>query len=156
MSTLPTSALMIHFKDYEQYHQTQGNKMTHLVGIPAVLFSLLGLLAYVVLYSPYPDAWFRIDLGLLLVVAGTIFAFKTDWKLAIPFVLYVYLNYLLARHLSVTTLVVIQIVGWILQFVGHGVYEKKKPAFFTSVSHLFVGPMWIFGWAIGYYKPPNR
>lgn len=147
---------MIHFKDYEQYHQTRGNKFTHLPGIPLVLFSLLGLLSYVILYNPNPESWLRVDLGIVLVLWGAIFAFKTDWKLAIPFSLYAFLNYLLARHLSLSVLAGIQIVGWVLQFWGHFVYEKKSPAFLTSISHLFVGPMWIFAWAIGYYKPPNK
>jgi len=156
MSTLPTSALMIYFKDYEQFHQTKGNKLTHLLGIPLVLFSLVGLLSYVVLWNPNPEFWLRLDLGVLLFLGGAIFALKTDWKVGIPFTLYAFLNYLVARHLSLSVLAALQIVGWILQFVGHGVYEKKSPAFFTSVSHLFVGPMWIFSWAIGYYKPPSR
>jgi uncharacterized membrane protein YGL010W len=155
MSSLPSSALMIHFKDYEQYHRTYGNKVTHLIGIPAVLFSLLGLLSQVVLYSATPESAFRIDLGALLVVGGAIFSIRTDWKLAIPFILYIYLNYLISRHLNLSALAAIQVVGWVLQLWGHFFYEKKSPAFFTSISHLFVGPMWIFAWAIRYYKPPE-
>lgn len=34
--------------------------------------------------------------------------------------------------------------GWILQFVGHGVFEKKSPAFLTNVAHLLIGPLWWF------------
>ena len=153
MSTLPSSALMIYFKDYEQYHQTRGNKRTHLLGIPLVLFSLVGLLSHAVLWTASQESLFPIDLGLLLVVAGALFSLKVDWKLGIPFVLYAYLNYLLARHLTLNSLIALQIVGWILQLFGHIVYERKSPAFLTSVEHLFVGPMWIFAWVIGYYKP---
>jgi len=155
MSTLPTSALMIHFKDYEQYHQTKGNKRTHLAGIPFVLFSLVGLLSHGVLWSASPGSLFPVDLGLLLAVAGGIYAIRVDWKLGIPFFLYAYANYLLARHLALNLLIAIQVAGWVLQLFGHLVYEKKSPAFFTSLEHLFIGPMWIFAWVIGYYKPGN-
>ncbi len=31
------------------------------------------------------------------------------------------------------------VVGWILQFVGHSVYEKRQPAFLTNAVHLLVG-----------------
>ena len=153
MSTLPTSALLIHFKDYEQFHQTKGNKITHMAGIPFVLFSLVGLLAHLTLWSPSVDSLFQIDLGLLLALFGGIYSIRVDYKLGIPFALYVYLNYLLARHVPLSYLTVIQILGWVFQLGGHAYYEKKSPAFFTSVEHLFIGPMWIFAWAIGYYKP---
>ena len=35
------------------------------------------------------------------------------------------------------------VVGWIFQFVGHSVYEKRSPAFLTNALHLLVGPLWI-------------
>jgi uncharacterized membrane protein YGL010W len=153
MSALPTPALLIYFKDYEQYHRTKGNKMTHIIGIPAVLFSLLGLLAKVVLWSPAPGSLWTLDLGVILLLFGAAFSLKVDWKLGIPFTLFSALNYLLARHLSLPTLVVLQILAWVLQLAGHYVYEKKSPAFLTSLEHLFIGPMWIFSFFIGYYKP---
>ena len=153
MSTLPTSALMIHFKDYEQYHKSKGNKRTHLVGIPFVLFSLLGLLSHGVLWTASQESLFPVDFGVILAVAGGIYSIRVDWKLGIPFFLYTYVNYLFARHLSLNLLIALQIAGWIFQLFGHFYYEKKSPAFFTSLEHLFIGPMWIFAWAIGYYKP---
>jgi uncharacterized membrane protein YGL010W len=158
MSTLPTSALMIHFKDYEQYHRNKYNKVCHYFGIPLVLFSLLGLLAQIVLWAPIngelaTDALFRLDLGLILFVVGAIFAIRIDFKLAIPFAVFTFLNYLVARHLSLGWLLTIQTIGWVFQLVGHYAYEKRSPAFFTTISHLIIGPMWVFARAIGYYKP---
>ena len=153
MNTLPSSALLIYFKDYEQYHRNQKNKMTHLIGLPAVVFSLLGLLAHVILWMPSPESLFQIDLGLILMLIGCAFSFKLDYKLAIPFSLYSYLNYLLARHLSLSILTAIQIIGWTFQFWGHLVYEKRAPALLTSIEHIFIGPMWFFSWITGYYKP---
>ena len=156
MSTLPTSALMIHFKDYEQYHQHKTNKLCHNLGVPLVMFSLLGLLAQVVLWSPSldfgMDGLFRMDLGLLVFLWGAGFAIKTDFKLSIPFILFTALNYLVARHLSIGVLVALQILGWVFQLVGHYAYEKRSPAFLTTLSHLFVGPMWVFARWIGYYQ----
>ena len=153
MTTLPSSALMIYFKDYEQYHRTPGNKRTHFIGIPLVMFSLLGLLSRVVLWTPAPASLFPLDLGIILFLAGAIFSIRVDWKLGIPFSLFVYANYLWARHLPLNLLIALQVAGWVLQLLGHFVYEKKSPAFLTSLEHLFIGPMWIFSWIIGYYKP---
>jgi uncharacterized membrane protein YGL010W len=149
---------MIHFKDYEQYHRNKNNKVCHYFGIPLVLFSLLGLLAQIVLWAPIngdlaTETIFRIDLGLILLIIGAVFAVRIDFKLAIPFGVFTYLNYLISRHLPLGWLIVIQIIGWTLQLVGHYVYEKRSPAFFTTLSHLIIGPLWVFARMIGYYKP---
>jgi uncharacterized membrane protein YGL010W len=32
--------------------------------------------------------------------------------------------------------------GWALQIVGHRVFEKNKPAFFSDPYYLLVGPVW--------------
>lgn len=130
--------------------------MTHIVGIPTVILSLVGLLSEVILWAPNPESLYRLDLGILLVLAGAIFSLRVDYKVGIPFSLYIYLNYLVARHLPINVLVGIQILGWVFQLYGHKVYEKKAPAFLTSIEHLFVGPMWIFSWLIGYYKPSSQ
>ena len=148
---------MIHFKDYERFHQTKNNKLCHYIAVPLVLFSLLGLLSYVVLWTPSlengAESLFRIDLGLLLFIFGAFYAFRIDKKLAVPYLLYSYLNYLVARHLSLSVLVGIQAAAWTVQFIGHYAYEKKSPAFFTNIAQLMIGPMWTFAKAIGYYSP---
>lgn len=34
--------------------------------------------------------------------------------------------------------------GWVLNFIGHGVYEKKAPAFADDPLSFFAGPVWDF------------
>jgi uncharacterized membrane protein YGL010W len=45
------------------------------------------------------------------------------------------------------------VLGWIFQFIGHSVYEKRQPAFFRNVVHLLVGPLWILNDIIPVVKP---
>jgi uncharacterized membrane protein YGL010W len=33
--------------------------------------------------------------------------------------------------------------GWALQFVGHYVFEKQPPSFFSDPLYLLVGPLWV-------------
>jgi uncharacterized membrane protein YGL010W len=33
--------------------------------------------------------------------------------------------------------------GWALQFIGHYVFEKNKPAFYGDAYYLLVGPAWV-------------
>src|SRR5437667_11067908 len=37
---------------------------------------------------------------------------------------------------------VLFLVGWVLQFVGHAI-EGNRPAFFKSPMYLLVGPWWL-------------
>jgi uncharacterized membrane protein YGL010W len=41
------------------------------------------------------------------------------------------------------------VFGWILQGVGHYVYERNSPAFFRNFVHLAVGQLWILAKATG-------
>jgi uncharacterized membrane protein YGL010W len=33
--------------------------------------------------------------------------------------------------------------GWALQYIGHYVFEKNKPAFYGDPYYLLVGPVWV-------------
>ncbi|PYQ19595.1 MAG: hypothetical protein DMF81_21345, partial [Acidobacteria bacterium] len=55
----------------------------------------------------------------------------------------------LGRPLPPGLALVLFVLGWVLQFVGHYVYEKRSPAFFRNLAHLLVGPLWIVAKAVG-------
>ena len=42
---------------------------------------------------------------------------------------------------------VLFIVGWILQFVGHAI-EGNQPAFFRNPVYLLIGPLWLLRRAV--------
>jgi uncharacterized membrane protein YGL010W len=42
------------------------------------------------------------------------------------------------------------IVGWIFQFVGHAI-EGNQPAFFKNPVYLLVGPLWILRRAVAVF-----
>jgi uncharacterized membrane protein YGL010W len=41
------------------------------------------------------------------------------------------------------------VFGWILQGIGHWVYEKNSPAFVRNVVHLAVGQLFLLARAVG-------
>jgi uncharacterized membrane protein YGL010W len=52
---------------------------------------------------------------------------------------------------------VLFVIGWILQFVGHAI-EGNQPAFFKHPVYLLVGPLWVirrFASALGLLRPPT-
>jgi uncharacterized membrane protein YGL010W len=125
------------FASYSDYHRTPGNKITHYLGIPMILFSTLGLLSVFKITS-------LLDVGFLLWVAATLYYLSLDWKRAAPFSILTLALYWLSLRVSIPIHWVLFVAGWILQGIGHYVYEKKSPAFFTNLTHILIGPFWIF------------
>jgi uncharacterized membrane protein YGL010W len=134
------------FADYADHHRTSGNKRLHRLGIPLIVFSLLGLLAHIHL------GWARgveLDAALLLIVISELYYFLLEWRLALAMLVVSGALYFLARALPLPVLWLLFIAGWILQFVGHAVYEKRQPAFARNLVHLLIGPLWILNDIIG-------
>jgi uncharacterized membrane protein YGL010W len=128
------------FADYAAYHQTNGNKWFHRIGIPLIMLTLLGMLARVRIASVRE---FRIDAAVVLIAIAVIYYLILEWRLAIPMLIVSIAFYLIAARLPMSSNVVLFILGWIFQFIGHSVYEHKQPAFFRNVVHLLIGPLWI-------------
>ena len=117
--------------DYARYHESPGNRLCHAMGIPLIMLAVVrwtqwpglpwipGAAAVLPLYIYW-------DAGLGLAMAGVILFMAT-----------------VAPLLSPGAVWGAFILGWIFQFVGHAVFEKKSPAFTRNLIHLLVGPMWI-------------
>ena len=41
------------------------------------------------------------------------------------------------------------VLGWVLQFVGHRVFEGRSPAFLSNLIHILVGPAWLLRKYVG-------
>lgn len=135
-----------YFKDYDAYHSTTGNEICHCFGIPFILVSVLGLLSAWVIEpgSIFGSPLLRVDGGLILWALAAIWYLLLDWKLGISFSFVALGGYFFGRTLPPSVLWALFVVGWVLQGIGHAKYEKKSPAFFRNVTHLLIGPLWIF------------
>lgn len=128
------------FADYSSHHQTAGNKWCHRVGIPVIMISLLGMLARVVLWQG--DAM-RLDTAMLLIALAAIYYLMLDLRLGALMIVASILMYLLGAWLPLSVNIGLFVAGWILQFIGHSVYEKRQPAFLRNLVHLLIGPLWL-------------
>jgi uncharacterized membrane protein YGL010W len=135
-----------HFSDYSSFHRTPGNKACHYVGIPLIVLSLLALLARVPLFEA---GGFTVTAAEALVVAATVYYLTLDTALAVVMLAASALMAALGRVLPVPVSIGLFVLGWVFQFVGHYVYEKKSPAFARNLVHLLVGPLWIAARAVG-------
>jgi uncharacterized membrane protein YGL010W len=139
-------ALRARFDEYARFHATQGNQACHSVGIPMIVFAILALLAHV---SVAPLGGFGLTAAEVVLAAATLYCLSLDAVLALLMLAVSAVFVAAGRHVSLLVALGLFLLGWILQFVGHYVYEKKAPAFFQNLTHLLVGPLWILAKAVG-------
>lgn len=139
-----TSRLDALWADYEAHHRSAGNKWCHTAGIPLIVAGLLGLLSVPVFRL---GGW-PVEAALLVVLAAGAVYLWLDAPLGAALVGVTLAIYLGARLLPWPVALGLFVVGWAFQFIGHGVYEKRSPAFFHNFTHLLVGPLWVLNHAL--------
>ena len=140
-------------EEYGESHQNPTNKTIHWVCVPAIFFSTVGLFWSIpqgplggLLPAPF-DLY--LNWATVLLVLTTIWYLRMSVPLAVG-MLGVSLSMiaLCVGVLSVSsaplwqTSLIVFIVAWAGQFVGHKI-EGKKPSFFKDLQFLLVGPMWL-------------
>ena len=120
------------FDEYSESHQNPTNKKIHWVCVPAILFSIIGIIAH-----------FSALLTALLIVLTLIFYARLDLVLAVAMAaLLVVMAWLIyALPVGIGVYIAIFVIAWVGQFYGHKV-EGKKPSFFKDLQFLLIGPVW--------------
>ncbi|MGI9280051.1 MAG: DUF962 domain-containing protein [Endozoicomonas sp.] len=118
---------------YAESHQNPTNKLIHWVCVPAIMFSILGII------------WSFSTIAAFVAMAITmIFYFMLSLPLSLAIIGVYAAMAFIAESIGEPLLMVsiaIFVVSWIFQFVGHKV-EGKKPSFFEDIQFLLVGPLW--------------
>ena len=130
---------------YAAYHLNDKNILTHFIGIPFIVFSILCLTARV----GFIGVGIELTLALGLIVVTSIYYLSLDRIFAFIMLVVLLAMYPLAlkiAHLDwmlwLSLSIGIFVVGWLFQFVGH-FYEKKKPAFTDDIIGLAIGPLFV-------------
>jgi uncharacterized membrane protein YGL010W len=138
----------LYLDKYGESHQNKTNKMIHWLCVPAILFSLAGILMSIPFFME--KTWYVNWAGIILALA-LIFYLRLSISMFIGFVLVSFLllygNYalLIAVGSSLNLFyisIAIFIIAWIGQFIGHKI-EGKKPSFLDDVKYLLIGPAWL-------------
>ncbi|KAI1115210.1 DUF962 domain-containing protein [Nemania sp. NC0429] len=141
---------------YGAYHDNSVNVAIHMVCVPLILFSGFTLSANTGTLIPLPDAMtipnLDLNLGtlaalvwgglyvLLEPVAGSVLALLCLGGAAIG-------NAALSRDPTLTNqaALVIHVVCWLLQFLGHGAFERRAPALLDNlVQAIFLAPLFVW------------
>lgn len=142
---------------YLRYHRNPKNRLTHFVGVPLIMFSLLVLLDL----ARVEVGGFSISAATMLVVVVLIYYFRLDAVLAAAMTLFIAVLLVAAHGVASEgvrpALVVFAatfVGGWALQLIGH-VFEGKKPALMDNFFQIFIAPIFLMAevfFAFGYKR----
>lgn len=127
--------------EYASSHQNKTNKLIHYFAVPVIFWTITAMLWVVKL--PYVE-----NLAVVVTVLIGLYYISKDIKLAIQMIVISVLCLVLNDFLESQGLpllyiaLVLFIIAWIFQFIGHKI-EGKKPSFFKDLQFLLIGPAWI-------------
>jgi uncharacterized membrane protein YGL010W len=137
--------LEAHMGMYTAYHRNRMNRIIHFVMVPAIVWTLMVALDLVILAQ-------GISLAMPVVGALLIWYFMLDYALGfattmvytVLLVMAVWMNaYLNDAQTSLMIAGAVFVGSWIFQFIGHGVWEKRRPALADNLLQVFIAPMFI-------------
>ncbi len=134
---------------YGESHLNPTNKLIHWVCVPAILFSLIGLLKCIPFFV---ERDFMLNWAALVLIGALLYYLRLSIPMFLGFVvvallvLYANQKILAAMDGSYSRLALFSIsvfvVAWIGQFIGHKI-EGKKPSFMDDLQFLLIGPAWL-------------
>ena len=140
------------FDEYAVSHQNKTNQLIHFICVPAIFFSIVGLIMSIPSQSisnllninnPFLENWAAFVLLVLLFFYLKL-SFSTFVKMLTFSIVCLMGNYFLSTFLPLFyTSLTIFVIAWIGQFYGHKL-EGKKPSFFKDLQFLLIGPAWVF------------
>ncbi len=132
---------------YAAYHRHPVNRGIHFLGIPAIVWSIMVFLAFIPLFESAGIAVTGAHVAIVILLA---YYLALDFALGVASV--VVFTVLLVSALQLVTYdsqlawmagADVFVLGWVVQFLGHGVWEKRRPALVDNLFQVFVAPIFL-------------
>jgi uncharacterized membrane protein YGL010W len=134
--------------EYGESHTNETNKLIHWICVPAIFFSITGLL-YCIKLPWFISETLQLNVAIIVLLLTTIYYLALSIPIGIGMLLFgifcLTLCYAAETFLALPLwafCIIIFIAAWIGQFYGHKV-EGKKPSFLKDIQFLLIGPMWL-------------
>lgn len=134
--------------EYGESHQHKVNKLAHWICVPAIMFSILGLLWSLPTPAVFSNLPIPFNWAIFIILLALLYDTYLSPKLAagmvvVSFLMIAFLYWAdtVAFPVWQTSLIVF-VLAWIGQFIGHQI-EGKRPSFFKDIQFLLIGPLWL-------------
>ncbi|XOV77750.1 MAG: DUF962 domain-containing protein [Aestuariibacter sp.] len=131
--------------EYGESHQNKTNKLIHAIAVPAIFWVTVALIWSI----PTPEilGFFDITWAHVFMLPVLYYYFMLSGPIGAAMTLLTIVTFVSIGWVAATGVTVWQfslvlfVVMWILQFIGHHI-EGKKPSFLKDIQFLLVGPAW--------------
>ncbi len=134
--------------EYGESHQHPANKLIHWICVPAIVFSVIGLLWSLPVPGAFADISPALNWALLFSMASVVYYFILSLPLGFGATLVLAVLLWLAAVLESAAAplwavsLAVFVAAWVGQFIGHRI-EGRKPSFFKDLQFLMIGPLWL-------------
>ncbi|PRY87907.1 DUF962 domain-containing protein [Mongoliibacter ruber] len=138
--------------EYGLSHQNETNKTIHWICVPAIFFSIVGLIFSIPsssISNLMPFLGNFANWATLTLIVVLFYYVSLSPPLALGMFFFSAICLALANFISLispfplwTISIFIFVVAWVFQFYGHKI-EGKKPSFLKDLQFLMIGPAWL-------------
>ncbi|AKK73752.1 hypothetical protein HX13_13585 [Chryseobacterium sp. P1-3] len=143
------------FAEYSKSHRNATNKFIHWICVPLIFWTILGFVSLI----PAPHlciSYFGCIsvASLITVILITFFYLRLSLRISI---IMLFLMFLMEHFIYLTNIqfgkqswviyLIIFIITWIFQLIGHKI-EGQKPSFLKDLQFLLIGPIWLLGFIL--------
>jgi len=138
------------FGEYGESHTNPRNELLHFICVPAIVLTVIGFLWSIPVPAAFTEISPWLNWATITIALAIVYYFRLSLALGIGAALGLSILAYIVRFLDTLawplwlTCLVIFVVAWIGQFVGHGI-EGKRPSFFKDLQFLLIGPLWLLG-----------
>jgi uncharacterized membrane protein YGL010W len=135
--------------EYGASHVNRLNKFIHWICVPPIVWTVVALLWSIPFPFEIGSGIVSLNWAVLAVVVAQIYYFRLSKRLGMGLLLYNLAMLWLTAVIEEASpwplwqvAVVVFILAWIGQFIGH-IFEGKRPSFFKDLQFLLIGPAWL-------------
>jgi uncharacterized membrane protein YGL010W len=136
-------------EEYGESHRNRLNKSIHWICVPVIVWTVVALIWSI----PFPFAIgsgiVPLNWAVVALILAQIYYFRLSRRLGMGLLLYNLVMLWLTAEIEKWSpwplwqvAVVVFVLAWIGQFIGH-VIEGKRPSFFKDLQFLLIGPAWL-------------
>jgi len=141
---------------YIFYHHAIVNKIIHFIFVPMILCSFVMMLNTIPVKIPVlTDLYAQVGVTttVALVAAHVLCLYYLFLDFIVGFILSFeiagfiyagsYMYHTMPAQQFWAIVLVMNVVSWAVQFIGHGVFEKRRPALADNVFQVFIAPAFV-------------
>ena len=138
-----TDRLQRYFVIYEAAHRTRMCRISHVIGIPLILFTTYAALDWIPLFEVPGTGGFTFSFGHLWYLGMLVWYSRLSLGLTALMAAIGVGVFALSPLVPWPVVAAVWGGAWVVQLSGHLVWEGNRPAFFESYAQMYIGPIFF-------------